>query len=68
MSSRPPDGEPRGLACPKCGGCDFRVTHTWRMKLRIRRRRVCRHCGRAVTTFELLAAEVAEKDRQGRAA
>jgi hypothetical protein len=48
--------EQRGLVCPKCGCCHFRVIYTragWGG--RIVRRRECRHCGRRVTTYERVA-------------
>lgn len=54
-SPKPPDkpDEQRGLVCPKCGCCHFRVIYTragWGR--RIIRRRECRHCGRRVITTE----------------
>ena len=49
------EGKPAtGLECPRCGCRDFRCTNTWRDEGRIRRRKVCRHCGTPVTTYERL--------------
>lgn len=43
----------RGLACRDCGCAHFRVLYTRRaLGGRLLRRRVCRHCGRRVTTYE----------------
>lgn len=48
----------RGILCPKCGCCHFYVSHTERVNERItagggiRRRRVCRHCGQRIVTYE----------------
>lgn len=44
--------ERRGLECPKCGCRTWRVTNTWLLNGRIKRRRVCRHCGRPMNTYE----------------
>jgi len=45
---------PRGIVCPRCGCCHFRTTHTEPLPSgRIRRRKVCRHCGRRMVTYEL---------------
>jgi hypothetical protein len=42
-----------GLECRKCGCRDFRVYYTRKASgKRIMRRRVCRHCGLMITTFE----------------
>ncbi len=50
---QPPLSE-RGIACPRCGCCHFRTTHTEPLQSgRIRRRKVCRHCGHKVVTYEL---------------
>ncbi|GAB6188214.1 hypothetical protein [Thermopirellula anaerolimosa] len=47
-------GAPRGIACPRCGCCHFRTTHTEPLPSgRIRRRKVCRHCGRRMVTYEI---------------
>ena len=47
----------RGLECPDCGCAHFRVLYTrpaWGGRLL--RRRMCRHCGRRVTTYEQTTA------------
>lgn len=42
-----------GIACPRCGYRVLRTTHTEPLAdNRIRRRKVCRRCGRKVVTFE----------------
>ena len=41
-----------GLACGKCGCRDLRVTKTEKVGRFVRRRRECRHCGKAVYTRE----------------
>lgn len=42
-----------GIACPQCGCRHFYTTHTEPLRDgRIRRRKVCRHCGRKLLTFE----------------
>lgn len=52
----------RGIQCPKCG-CrhmvdpqppNWHVTNTYQRQGYIRRRRVCRNCGRVVYTREIL--------------
>jgi hypothetical protein len=44
---------PRGIVCPHCGCCHFYTTHTEPLRDgRIRRRKVCRHCGYRVVTYE----------------
>jgi len=43
----------RGLECPHCGCRHFYTTHTEPLRDgRIRRRKVCRHCGRKIVTYE----------------
>lgn len=42
----------RGLVCRKCGCRDLRVKYTRHRDGSIMRRRVCRNCGRLVTTYE----------------
>jgi hypothetical protein len=45
--------EPRGLVCRVCGCQHFYVTHTESLPGgKIRRRRVCRHCGAKYVTYE----------------
>lgn len=53
MNGTPPKQPDRGIECPRCGCRHFFTTHTEPLRDgRIRRRKVCRHCGRRVTTFE----------------
>jgi len=48
--------ERRGLVCPKCGCGHFFVVYTRRATgCKIMRNRECRHCGRRVITYELIA-------------
>jgi transcriptional regulator NrdR family protein len=48
----------RGLECPDCGCMHFRVLYTRRAwGGRLLRRRTCRHCGRRMTTYEVLASD-----------
>lgn len=43
----------RGIVCPHCGCRHFHTTHTEPLRDgRIRRRKVCRHCGYRVVTYE----------------
>lgn len=45
----------KGIRCPKCGCRHFYTTHTERLKNnRIRRRKICRNCGRRIVTIETL--------------
>ncbi|RPI81170.1 MAG: hypothetical protein EHM42_09725 [Planctomycetaceae bacterium] len=45
--------EPVGIVCRQCGCADLRVWRTRRMRGgRIRRERVCRHCGKRTVTTE----------------
>lgn len=60
--------EQEGLVCPRCGCKHFEVTHTLRQRCRIRRRRVCRHCGRAIYTVEITQTEMARRDQGSREA
>jgi transcriptional regulator NrdR family protein len=42
-----------GIRCPQCGCRHFYTTHTEPLPDgRIRRRKVCRHCGRKAVTYE----------------
>jgi len=44
---------PRGIECPKCGCRHFYTTNTEPLRDgRIRRRKMCRHCGRRIVTYE----------------
>ena len=47
----------KGIRCPKCNCADWRVYSTRRGKGRIQRKRVCRHCGKEVLTFETMDAK-----------
>ena len=42
----------RGLHCPKCGCRDLRVVYTRKRAGGLRRRRVCRNCGKEMWTME----------------
>lgn len=53
MKNEPKHSIYKGIVCPKCGCRHFVTTHTEPLTDgRIRRRKVCRHCGRKVVTFE----------------
>ena len=42
-----------GICCPQCGCRHFYTTHTEPLRDgRVRRRKVCRHCGRKIVTYE----------------
>ncbi|HVT79154.1 MAG TPA: hypothetical protein VHM90_00740 [Phycisphaerae bacterium] len=46
----------KGLVCRACGCRHFRVLYTRRASEdRVLRRRICRHCGRRITTYEATA-------------
>ena len=50
---RPPRDQ-LGIRCLRCGCRHFKTTHTEPLRDdRIRRRKVCRHCGRRIVTFEV---------------
>jgi transcriptional regulator NrdR family protein len=43
----------RGIRCPQCGCRHFYTTNTEPLRDgRIRRRKICRNCGRRLITFE----------------
>jgi hypothetical protein len=44
----------KGLSCLGCGCRDFETTHTVRLPNGVRRYKVCRHCGRGVSTREMI--------------
>jgi len=47
------EGAERGLECRKCGCRHFRVINTIPLPGgRIKRRRICRHCGKKTVTYE----------------
>lgn len=48
------DEQPTGLECPSCGCRDLRVYYTRPRSYGILRVRICRHCGRKMTTRETL--------------
>lgn len=53
MNSEETPKPERGIACPKCGCRHLLTTNTERLSNgRIRRRKVCRHCGKKLVTTE----------------
>jgi hypothetical protein len=62
--SWPPKGSPIGLICPRCSCADLRVRNTRYSMGRIVRYRQCRHCGRRVTTYEVLPSKLADSSPQ----
>ncbi len=63
----PAKGSMRGIACPRCGCADLRVRNTRYSFGRTVRYRECRHCGRRITTYEVLPSMLAgtpERPRQ----
>ena len=53
MKERPKSNDDRGIACPQCGCRHFYTTNTEPLRDgSIRRRKVCRHCGRKIVTHE----------------
>lgn len=50
----PPKGDGRGVECPACGCPESQVYYTRRLAKKIRRRRICDHCGRKFTTSEAI--------------
>ncbi len=46
--------ENTGLICTTCGCRHFEVTHTTQVARGVRRRRVCRNCGKSCHTLEIL--------------
>jgi transcriptional regulator NrdR family protein len=57
MNTAGPD--PPGIRCARCHCPDLRVDKTVRLPIgRVRRYRVCRHCGHRQTTLEMHVAEV----------
>lgn len=59
----PPKDRRVGLVCPRCGCADLRVLNTRYTMGRIVRYRLCRHCGRRVTTYEVTPAMLADPVR-----
>ena len=63
MTNNKPETPPRGIECPQCGCRQFYTTHTDPLRDgRIRRRKVCRHCGRKMVTFEAIPRLKANTD------
>ncbi len=63
MNAARPARDELGISCPRCGCRHFRTTHTEPLRDgRVRRRKVCRHCGRKVVTFESVPAVVRGRD------
>ena len=54
-----PSSGSRGVVCPRCGCADLRVRNTRHSRGRIVRYRECRHCGRRLTTYEVLPSMLA---------
>lgn len=55
----------RGICCLSCGCRHFYTTHTEPLRDgRIRRRKLCRHCGRRIVTFEASEVLPSNRDRQ----
>lgn len=54
------------LRCPYCGSTESRVTDTRHSPKGIRRRRVCKSCGRRFTSYETVMATPVVIKRDGR--
>ena len=64
MNHAPDNKDDRGICCPRCGCRHFYTTHTEPLRDgRIRRRKVCRHCGRRTVTYEATAVSAPKPDR-----
>jgi transcriptional regulator NrdR family protein len=60
MKQAPGKSDDRGISCPRCGCRHFYTTHTEPLRDgRVRRRKVCRYCGRKLLTFEAATAKPA---------
>jgi len=58
------EGQKAGIVCPQCGCRQFYTTHTEPLRDgRIRRRKLCRYCGRKVLTFESTTVGSGAKDK-----
>ncbi len=67
MKRTPSSRNDVGIACPTCGCRHFHVTHTEPLRDgRIRRRKVCRYCGRKMLTYESAATMLAREGGDGR--
>lgn len=65
MTESHDDKSARGIECPKCGCRHFFTTHTEPLRDgRIRRRKICRHCGRRIVTFEASDVLTSRRYRQ----
>lgn len=65
MKQAQPPVPPRGIECLTCGCRHFYTTHTEPLRDgRIRRRKICRHCGRRIVTFEASDVLPSRRDRQ----
>jgi len=50
----------RFIPCPQCGTDDWYITETRRSKRGVRRRRRCVNCDHGLTSWEVLASDLAE--------
>jgi DNA-directed RNA polymerase subunit RPC12/RpoP len=67
VTGRGDKNEDRGISCPMCGCRHFYTTHTEPLRDgRVRRRKVCRYCGRKILTFESVTGRLARGDHGGR--
>jgi len=57
----PPDTREAGIVCPKCGCAHLYVRNTRYSMGRIVRYRECRHCGRHMTTYEVLPSMLTDR-------
>ena len=65
MTKTKPSRDQLGICCPACGCRHFQTTHTEPLRDgRIRRRKVCRYCGRKVLTFESAVGRSIEGDQR----
>ncbi|MCL2701949.1 MAG: hypothetical protein FWE88_09715 [Phycisphaerae bacterium] len=55
----PPDNT-LGVVCSRCGCADLRVETTRDAPGKIIRYRLCRHCGKRITTYEATPATLAK--------
>lgn len=54
-----------GIQCPQCGCRHFYTTHTEPLRDgRVRRRKICRHCGRKTVTYEAPVGAARKPDCQ----
>lgn len=58
------DGEQvQGIRCSACWCRHFYVTHTNRVGRRIKRRRICRNCGKPLITWELAQSDLGKMEK-----